>query len=131
MPFIVADYEKKPTLLGRNWLNHVQLEWGEIFSLTRSQSESAKSQLDSLLAKHSELFKDSYDGMKGLEAHITMKHGAKAIFIKPLRVPYALKDEVEKELSKLEKNGVIVETDRSDWASPIRVVPKADKSVRI
>ena len=69
--------------------------------------------------------------MKGLEAHITMKDGAKPIFIKPRRIPYALKEEVEKELDKLEKNGVIVKADRSDWASPIVVVPKADKSVRI
>ena len=35
LPIIVADYEKKPTLLGRNWLNHIRLEWGEVFSLTR------------------------------------------------------------------------------------------------
>ena len=59
-----------------------------------------------------------------------MKYGAKPIFVKPRRVPYALKDEVERELDKLEKNGVI-KTERSDWASPIVVVPKADKSVRI
>jgi len=32
LPIIVADSEKKPTLLGRNWLNHIRLEWGEIFS---------------------------------------------------------------------------------------------------
>ena len=51
--------------------------------------------------------------------------------MKPRRVPYALKEEVEKELDKLEENGVIVKTDRSDWASPIVVVAKADKSVRI
>ena len=56
MPIIVGDYENKPTLLGRNWLNHIRLEWGEVFSLTRSESESAKSQLDGLLAKHSESF---------------------------------------------------------------------------
>ena len=34
LPIIVADYEK-PTLLGRNWLNHIRREWGEVFSLTR------------------------------------------------------------------------------------------------
>ena len=32
---------------------------------------------------------------------------------------------------KLEKNGVIIKTDRSDWASSTVVVPKVDKSVRI
>ena len=53
---------------------------GEIFSLTRSKSEGAKSKLHRLLAKHSDLFKDSYEGMKGLEVHITMKDGAKSIF---------------------------------------------------
>ena len=77
------------------------------------------------------MFEDSYQDVKGLESHITMKYGAKPIFVKPRRVPYALKDEVERELDKLEKNGVIVQTERSHWVSPIVVVPKADKSVRI
>ena len=124
LQIIVAHYEKNPPLLERNWLNHIRLEWGEVFRLTRSESESAKRQLNSLLAKHSELFKDchSYEGMKGLEAHNTMKDGAKPIFIKPPRVSCALKKEVEKEWDKLENNRVIVE---------IVVVPKADKSVRI
>ena len=38
---------------------------------------------------------------------------------------------VEVELNKLEEHGVIIKVDRSDWASPIVVVPKADGSVRI
>jgi len=122
LPIIVPNYENKPTLLGRNWLNRIKLEWGEIFSLTRSGLEDAKRQLDYLLAKHSDLFEDSYEGIKGLEARITMKDGAKPIFIKPHRVPHALKDEVERELDKLEKNGVIVKTERLQWASPIVVV---------
>ena len=78
--------------------------------------EDAKCQLhdfSDLLAKHSDLFEDSYEGMKGLEAHITMKDGAKPIFVKPRWVPYALKDEVERKLDKLEKIGAIVKTERS------------------
>ena len=130
LPIIVANYENKPILLGRNLLNRIKLAWGEIFSLKRSGLEDAKSQLD-LLAKHSDLLEDSYEGMKGVEAHITMKDGAKPIFIKPRRVPYALKDEVEREVDKLEKNGVIVKTEKSQWTSPIIVVPKGDKSVGI
>lgn len=131
LPIIVANYESKPTLLGKNWLSHIRLDWGEIFSVTKTESSSAKSQLDSLLLKHSELFEEGYEGMKGFEAHITMKEGARPIFIKPRRVPYALKDKIENELDKLEKHGVIVKTERSNWASPIVVIPKADKSVRI
>ena len=51
--------------------------------------------------------------------------------MKARRVPYALKEQLEKELDKLAKNGVITKTDRSCWASPIMVVPKADGTVRI
>lgn len=131
LPILVANYEGKPTLLGKNWLSYVKLEWGEIFSVTKSEPCGARIQLDSLLSKHSELFEESYEGMKGFEAHITMKDGAKPVFIKSRRVPYALKDEVERELEKLERHGVIKKTERSNWASPVVVVPKADKSVRL
>jgi len=51
-----------------------------------------------MLSKHSELFTESYEGMKGLEVHITMKGDAKPIFVKARRVPCALKEQVEKEL---------------------------------
>lgn len=81
--------------------------------------------------KHSNLFQDSYDGWKGYEAHIRMKTDATPVFHKPRRVPYALREPVEAELQTLEKNGVIVKMDRSRWASPIVVVRKTDKSVRI
>ena len=65
----------------------MKLEWGEI------------------LSKHSELFTESYEGvLKGLEVHITMKSDVKPVFVKARRVPYALKDQVEKELDKLEKH---------------------------
>ena len=69
--------------------------------------------------------------MKSLEAHITMKGNAKAAFVNARRVPHALKEQVESDLEKLEKHGVIKKTDQSCWASPIVVVPKADNTVRI
>jgi hypothetical protein len=128
---IIADYEGKPTLLGRNWLDYIKLDWGQIFSVTQLESGNSKGPLNKLLSKHSELFKEGYSGMTGLEAHIRMKENANPIFVKSRKVPYALKVEVEKELDKLEKHGVIIKTERSNWASPIVVIPKADKSVRI
>ena len=47
---------------------------------------------------HCKLFTGSYmyEGMKGLEAHITtMKENVKPVFVKAGRVPYALKGKVE------------------------------------
>ena len=131
LPMLVADYSGKPTLLGRDWLSKVKFEWEEIFQLRCPEPRGDTNQLDHLISGHKVLFEDSYEGLQGLEAHITIKEGAKPIFYKPRKVPYALKDAVESELDKLERNGVIKKVERSDWASPIVVVPKADKSVRI
>lgn len=69
--------------------------------------------------------------MKGLEAHINMKENVNPVFVKAGRVPYALKGKVENQLDTLQKHGVIKKTDKLHWASPIGVVPKADKRVRI
>ena len=128
---VVVNYSGKPTLLGKNWLSQIKLAWGEIFSVPSENKTSSESQLQALLSKNNDLFSDSSAGMTGLEAHITMKGDVKPIFVKARRVPYALKEQVEKELDKLEKHGVIKKTDKSSWASPIVVVPKSDNAVRI
>ena len=131
LPVVVVNYSGKPTLLGKNWLRPIKLAWGEILSVANENPISTEGQLSNLLSKYHELFIDSYEGMKGLEAHITMKSNVKPIFVKARRVPYALKVQVEKELDKLETHGVIKKTDKSGWASPIVVLPKSDNTVRI
>ena len=118
-------------LLGKNWLRLITWAWGEILSVSNENPISAEGQLTNLLSKYHELFTNSYEGTKGLEAHITMKSNVKPIFVKASRVPYALKVQIEKELDKLEAHGVIKKTDKLSWASPIVVVPKSDNTVRI
>ena len=125
---IIAENGGKPTLLGRNWLEKLKVNWNEVFSLNGTLRNE---ELDCILNKHADLFREGYDGMKGIEAHIRVREGASPIYFKSRPVPYALREAVEAELNKLEENGVIVKIDRSDWASPIVVVPKADGSVRI
>ncbi len=131
LPIVIANYEGKPTLLGKNWLAHIKLDWGRIFSVRSSEQSNARRQLEELLSKYKSIFEDSYEGMKGFEAHITLKEGVRPVFVKPRKVPYALKEAVETELEKLERHGVIEKTERAMWASPVVVVPKADKSMRL
>ena len=57
-------------------------------------------------------------GMKGLGAHVILRGNAQPAFKKAHRVPYALQEQVENELDKLENNGVIKKTSRLCWDNP-------------
>lgn len=133
LPMVVVDHPEKPTLLGRNWLTKIKLNSKELFKVESSGPTESQSSVrsDNTARKYSHLFADSYDGLVGHKAHIRVKKGTKLLFCRPRRVSYALSDAVEAELDNPESNGVIEKVDRSDWASPIVVVEKSDKSVRI
>lgn len=46
-------------------------------------------------------------------------------------VPYALREKVEKELERLEKEGTIDALQSSEWAAPIVPAMKRDGSIRL
>ena len=69
--------------------------------------------------------------MKHFEARLVLKPGAKAKFCRPRPVPYALREPIERELKRLESEGIVERVSHSDWAAPIVAVPKQDGSVRI
>ena len=96
LPMIVAENEGKPTLLGRNWLEKLKIDWNEVFSLNKT---SGSEQLNCILNKHADLFKEGYDGMKGIEVHIRVHEGASPIYFKSRPVLYALKQVVKAELN--------------------------------
>ena len=51
--------------------------------------------------------------------------------IRPRNVPYALRPAVEQELDRMQREGVIVPVDFSEWATPLVCIPKADGRVRL
>ena len=112
-----------PSLLGRNWLQAIRLNWGEI--------KHVSSELDQLIAKFPEVFKEGLGTVKGCQVKLSVKEGAKPKFFKPRSVPFALKEAIEKDLDRLEQLGVVTKVNYSEWAAPIVVVPKPDGSVRI
>jgi len=85
--------------------------------------------LDNLLDLHSELFEPGLGKLKVFKAKIHVDPQAKPKFCK---VPYAMKTQVEEQISQLEKDGIIEPVQYADWAAPIVPVLKADgKSLRI
>ncbi|XP_041435047.1 uncharacterized protein K02A2.6-like [Xenopus laevis] len=129
LPLVVVKSDR-PTLLGRNWLKHLKLNWAKIFTIKQTEATFHKN-LEQVLSKHDSLFKEDFGSIKGLKATITVNSGAKPIFHKPRPLPYALKEPVEKELERMEHYGIVSRVKHSSWAAPIVVVPKKDKTIRL
>ena len=109
-----------PTLLGRNWLKYLKLDWPQILHV------AAASQLDKLLREYGEIFKDELGTLKTFKATRSVKPGAAPKFFRPRSVPFAIRDAVGKELDRLEAVSILEKVSYSEWAAPIVTVPKKD-----
>ena len=88
--------------------------------------------LQKLLDKYAEMvFKPGLGKLKGMTAKLMLRPEAVPRFCKPRPMPYALRPKVEATLKKMEKEGNIEKVEISDWATPVVLVMKPDRSVRI
>ena len=121
---LVVAGENGPSLLGRNWLSSMRLDWCSILNLSDNK-------LSPLLEKYSKVFSEGLGTLKGFQAKLFIKDNAKPIFCKARPVPYNIRSLVEKQLERLVDQNVIEPIAFSDWAAPIVPVMKPDKSIRI
>ena len=117
----------RPNLLGRNWLKELKMDWEEICHLDLKGMPAVKS----ILSAHSAVFQEGLGTLKGIKARLYMKEGRQPKYFKPRPVPYALRDKIEAEINRLEKEGIISPVQFSEWATPIVPVAKPDKTIRI
>ncbi|XP_055584928.1 uncharacterized protein K02A2.6-like [Uranotaenia lowii] len=126
-------------LLGRNWLDVLYPRWRDRF-LNSVSNEAECRELDrernvlvSLLkSRYADvLTKNLEESIEGFEAEIHLCDDSRPVFFRARDVPFALKEKVSDELDRLVRENVIKPTLRSDWASPLVVVPKSDGSVRL
>ncbi|KAK0046765.1 hypothetical protein Bpfe_023789 [Biomphalaria pfeifferi] len=66
-----------------------------------------------------------------MQANIAIKDEAKPKFCNARPVPYAIKAKVEKELNKLENEGILSKVNYSNWATPIVPIMKPSGDVQI
>ena len=117
-----------PSLLGRDWLQQIKLDWSGLYAFSVA---GPKSQWQDVIDRHPDAFKDELGRVQGTTAKFYLKSGIKPKFLRARPVPYALREKVERELDRLQANGVIEPVQFSDWAAPIVPVVKKDGSVRI
>ena len=124
LPLVIVE-GNGPSLLGRNWLKQIRLDWQGIHRLSQSS-------LQSLLQTHEAVFQEGLGTLQDHEVAIVVDPQAAPRFCKSRPVPYAIRPKVEEELERLVKEGTLEPVQFSDWATPIVTVVKSDKtSVRI
>ena len=119
-----------PSLLGRNWLSTLQLDWSAIHHMNTTSS-TQNHQLRALLKKHSTGFSDTHQAIKTNVAKIYVDDNAVQKYFNARPLPYVMRDMVDKELDRLLAEYIIEPVHYSDWAAPVVPVMKADTTVRL
>ena len=113
-----------PSLLGRDWLHRLHLDWNAILSITADDGLSV------LLQKYSDVFSEKLGTLKNFQAKQFIDD-SKLIYCKARPVPYCIRSKVDSQIDKLLEQNIIEPVPFSDWAAPIVPVLKSDKSIRI
>ena len=108
------------SLLGRDWLSHIYLDWASIKLLGKEGTPA----VSKLVEEYAEVFKEGLGTMLHNCATLSLKEGSAPRFHRPRLVPFALYEAVGKELDHLEETGILRRVQHSVWAAPIVPVPK-------
>jgi len=128
LPSIICDsIQLKHPLLGRNWLDVLYPSWRKSVC-TASFSKQSFQEIDHVslfTTRFPKVFSsDSSSAIVGFSVNLSLKPNAIPKFCSPYSLPFALQDIMSAMLTKLEQEGKLIKVDRSEWASPIFLVPK-------
>ena len=113
-----------PSLMGRDWLQQITLDWHSLHQIQANHNAA----LESLLAKHQDVFADGLGKVKNL---LHVSPDAQPRYYGPRPVPHSLRAKLDKQLQHLESLGIIEPVQFSDWAVPIVPVLKANGELRV
>ena len=131
---LVVDVESRYPLLGRDWMFKVRFDWNEIvYGQMEKGDEHAvhDMSLSTLQNKYQGLFSEGLGEVRGMSAQVKLEPGAQPRFFKSRPVPFALRDQVNKELERQIRAGELIPVETSEWAAPLVIVRKPGGSVRI
>ena len=90
-----------PTLLGRDWLASLKLNWAELFPA--KVHRLAANGVTELLSQFPTVFTDKLGCFKDYQVHVPVPDDAVPKYFKARPVPYSLRTRVEEELDKSEQ----------------------------
>ena len=126
LPLIVIQ-GNGPCLFGRNWLDTICLDWHSLHVVKEIKSPT----LERILDRHSRVFRAELGVLKDTTAKIYVDSSARPRFLKARPISYFLREKVDRELQRLQQEGILTPVKFSEWATPIVPVPKADGGIRL
>ena len=84
-----------------------------------------------LQSKYANIFKPELGSAKGTKVKLHLRKNFKPVFCKARSVPFALRPAIERELERMQSEGIIMPVEFSEWATPIVCVTKPDGTVRL
>ena len=90
-----------PSLLGRDWLQHLRLDWKAIHQVCLIDDVRA------ILDRYAGLFQEELGTLQGTKVKLLMDSDVQPKSCKPRPVPFALRQKVETELQCLQDESVI------------------------
>ncbi|XP_043229828.1 uncharacterized protein K02A2.6-like [Amphibalanus amphitrite] len=127
LPVIVVK-GSGPSLMGRNWLHLMRINWSEVHALRSPTSQPAT---DMIKRKYPDLFLPRLGELKGVRVHLDIDQSVRPKFCKARSIPYAYKAKVEEQLDADIASGVLVPVKDSRWAAPIVPVIWPDGKIRV
>ena len=84
--------------------------------------------MKAILDKHSNLFQEELGKLKGVQGKAHVDGDRAPIVFKSRPLPYARREEIEEKLKRQEQDQVIQPVKYSDWATPHRSSPDAQRT---
>ncbi|XP_049272416.1 uncharacterized protein K02A2.6-like [Rhipicephalus sanguineus] len=119
------------SLLGRNWFHALNIAICGINQAAEGSSTERQELVERLKKKYGTVFSEEISGHNGPPVDLELHPEARPKFLKARSIPFALQPAYEKELDKLEQQGIIAPTQHSDWATPLVAVRKKNGSLRL
>ncbi|KAK3700097.1 hypothetical protein QZH41_015051 [Actinostola sp. cb2023] len=98
---------------------------------SRSPPYQVNIELNDVVNSYPQLFEEGLGTLKGKKARIHVDPSTKPEFYRARPVPYTLREKIEQELERLQKEGTIEPVQYSEWATPIVPVVKSDGTIRL
>lgn len=143
--YVVGKYGQP--LIGRNWLNKLQL-WplgisqtnrtnNRVQERTNTNESTAEENRnlgnikENFLAKYRHLFSPGLGTYNRAEFAIRMKKNTTPVYYKPRTLPFAIRDKVEAEIERLVKEGALSQVEVGEWGTPVVPILKKDGTLRL